>query len=124
MAALQFIVKFFPEITIKSKPVRRQFVAQLARNVRAVLRQIDPEVDVRRDWDKLMVVSVGTGTSSKGDHNILKQGTGVKVVAKRLVSVAGAMIQATMVDQDTCCRQVGRCVYGADLDRETDGSGP
>jgi len=57
MAAMKFIVKFFPEITIKSKPVRRQFVSQLATNLRRVLRPMDPEVHVRRDWDKLVITS-------------------------------------------------------------------
>jgi thiamine biosynthesis protein ThiI len=57
MAALKFIVKFFPEITIKSKPVRRQFVTQLAKNLRRVLREIDPGVEVHKDWDKLVVTS-------------------------------------------------------------------
>ena len=57
MAAMKFIVKFFPEITIKSKPVRRQFVRQLADNVRKTLRTLDPEVTVRQDWDKLVVNS-------------------------------------------------------------------
>jgi thiamine biosynthesis protein ThiI len=57
MAALKFIVKFFPEITIKSKPVRRQFVSQLANNLRSVLKTIDPNVKVHRDWDKLVVTS-------------------------------------------------------------------
>jgi thiamine biosynthesis protein ThiI len=55
MAAMQFIVKFFPEITIKSKPVRRQFVSQLTSNLRRILKQIEPGVAVQRDWDKLVV---------------------------------------------------------------------
>ena len=58
MAALKFIVKFFPEITIKSKPVRRQFVAQLRKNISRILRAIDSEVDVLREWDKITVVTV------------------------------------------------------------------
>jgi thiamine biosynthesis protein ThiI len=55
MAAMQFIVKFFPEITIKSKPVRRQFVSQLTSNLRRILKQIEAGVAVQRDWDKLVV---------------------------------------------------------------------
>jgi thiamine biosynthesis protein ThiI len=57
MAAMQFIVKFFPEITIKSKPVRRQFAGRLARNLRRVFKAIDADVEVRRDWDKLVVTA-------------------------------------------------------------------
>jgi len=50
-----YVVKFFSEIAIKSKPVRRRFVRQLVDNLRAVLREIDPQVDVARGWDKLRV---------------------------------------------------------------------
>ncbi len=52
---MKFIVKYFSEITIKSKPVRRRFVGQLAENMRSVLRDIDPAVVVHKQWDKLLV---------------------------------------------------------------------
>ena len=52
---MKFVVKFFSEIAIKSKPVRRRFVAQLNENLRLVLEDIDPEVIVRRAWDRLEV---------------------------------------------------------------------
>jgi len=67
--------------------------------------------------DKLLVISVGTGSSSKGDDNVLRSATGLR----RLISskkIPGALIQGMMIDQDTNCRQVGRCVYGAELDSE------
>lgn len=54
---MKFIVKFFPEITIKSKPVRKQFVRQLRNNLKALLRAIDEFVDVQSEWDKLVIVS-------------------------------------------------------------------
>lgn len=65
MAVMQFIVKFFPEITIKSKPVRRQFVSQLVNNLKGVLRVVDPEVKIQRDWDKLVVRSAATGDGTR-----------------------------------------------------------
>ncbi|MEH6582172.1 MAG: tRNA uracil 4-sulfurtransferase ThiI [Halioglobus sp.] len=52
---MKFVVKYFPEITIKSKPVRRRFVTRLADNLRAVLKDIDPQVVVAKHWDKLQV---------------------------------------------------------------------
>jgi len=52
---MQFIVKFFPEISIKSKPVRRRLASQLAGNLRSILRRLDPRLEVVRDWDKLVV---------------------------------------------------------------------
>jgi thiamine biosynthesis protein ThiI len=52
---MKFVVKFFSEIAIKSKPVRRRFIGQLTDNLRAVLRDIDPDVMVQRGWDKIQV---------------------------------------------------------------------
>src|SRR5476651_1389267 len=50
---MKLIVKVFPEITIKSRPVRKQFIRQLAKNIRAVLRDLDPAVVVSGVWDNL-----------------------------------------------------------------------
>lgn len=38
---MKLIVKTFQEITIKSRPVRKRFIRQLAKNIRAVLRDLD-----------------------------------------------------------------------------------
>ena len=52
---MKFIVKFFPEITIKSKPVRKQFVKALRDNVKKLLAPLDAGIQVQKDWDKLVV---------------------------------------------------------------------
>ena len=52
---MKLIVKVFPEITIKSRPVRKQFIRQLGKNIRAVLRDLDPELRVDGVWDNLEV---------------------------------------------------------------------
>ena len=52
---MKFIVKFFPEITIKSKPVRKQFVKALRDNVKKLLSPLEPSLIVQQDWDKLVV---------------------------------------------------------------------
>ncbi|KRW61293.1 tRNA uracil 4-sulfurtransferase ThiI [Pseudomonas sp. TTU2014-080ASC] len=52
---MKLIVKVFPEITIKSRPVRKQFIRQLAKNIRSVLRALDPKVDVSGTWDNMVV---------------------------------------------------------------------
>jgi thiamine biosynthesis protein ThiI len=52
---MQFVVKYFPEITIKSKPVRKQMSRQLEANLRPQLRQIDPAIQVQSAWDTLKV---------------------------------------------------------------------
>ena len=52
---MKFVVKFFSEIAMKSKPVRKRFVQKLAGNIRAVLRDYDPSVVVYRQWDRLQI---------------------------------------------------------------------
>lgn len=52
---MQFILKFFPEIIIKSKPVRQQMSRRLQENLLAVLRPIDRQIKVKMDWDKIVV---------------------------------------------------------------------
>jgi len=52
---MKLIVKVFPEITIKSRPVRKQFIRQLAKNIRTVLRDLDPALVVGGVWDNLEV---------------------------------------------------------------------
>jgi thiamine biosynthesis protein ThiI len=54
---MKFIIKLFPEITIKSKSVRQRMVKILQGNIRNVLQKVDETITVRNDWDKLMVSS-------------------------------------------------------------------
>ncbi|MCL2918230.1 tRNA uracil 4-sulfurtransferase ThiI [Shewanella litorisediminis] len=52
---MKFIVKLYPEIMIKSKPVRMRFTKMLESNIRNVLKKIDEDAKVQRQWDKIMV---------------------------------------------------------------------
>ncbi|MAZ87980.1 MAG: tRNA 4-thiouridine(8) synthase ThiI [Cellvibrionaceae bacterium] len=52
---MHFIVKFFPEITIKSPPVRKRFVKHLRDNLRSLFKGLPFSVQVDRDWDKIDV---------------------------------------------------------------------
>lgn len=54
---MKLYVKPFAEITIKSRPVRRQFIIQLGRNIRAVLKDLDPEIRTSGEWDNIDVTS-------------------------------------------------------------------
>ncbi|KJZ15899.1 tRNA s(4)U8 sulfurtransferase [Marinomonas sp. S3726] len=54
---MKFIVKFFSEITIKSRPVRKTFVKQLRQNIRQVLTEHDENVVVTGNWDFIEVLS-------------------------------------------------------------------
>lgn len=52
---MHFIVKFFPEITIKSPPVRKRFVKHLRDNLRQLFKGLPFPVKVDREWDKIDV---------------------------------------------------------------------
>lgn len=52
-----YLVKLFPEITIKTRPVRRRFIRQLRKNIRAVLVEFDPSLTVSGEWDSIEVVT-------------------------------------------------------------------
>ena len=59
---MKLIVKVFPEITIKSRPVRKHFIRQLGKNIRSVLRDLDPALKVSGVWDNLEVETQLTDT--------------------------------------------------------------
>lgn len=52
---MKFVVKLFPEITIKSKPVRQRLVKQLRQNISTVLQREFKDVKVQGFWDKVEV---------------------------------------------------------------------
>ena len=52
---MNFIVKLFPEITIKSKPVRKRMVDRLSANLRIVLKRIHSNITVQAQWDRILV---------------------------------------------------------------------
>lgn len=53
---MKFIVKLFPEIMMKSKPVRMRFTKMLETNIRNVLKKVDEDAKVQRQWDKILVM--------------------------------------------------------------------
>ena len=54
---MKFIIKYYPEITIKSKSVRKRFCKLLQQNMRNVLRRFDETATVYLDWDKIEVTT-------------------------------------------------------------------
>ncbi|PID43891.1 MAG: tRNA 4-thiouridine(8) synthase ThiI [Proteobacteria bacterium] len=52
---MKFIVKLFPEISIKSKPVRKQLVSRLRDNIGKILAQVSPDIKVVSQWDRIDV---------------------------------------------------------------------
>jgi hypothetical protein len=70
------------------------------------------------DWetgeDKLMIVSVGTGAAPSVESAV----SGAHVIVSNAASLPGVLMYGASVDQDINCRMMGRCVYGAEIDRE------
>ncbi|MDL4913536.1 MAG: tRNA uracil 4-sulfurtransferase ThiI [Enterobacterales bacterium endosymbiont of Blomia tropicalis] len=54
---MKFIIKLFPEITIKSPSVRLRCIKILASNIRNVLKTISEDIAVVRHWDHIEVRS-------------------------------------------------------------------
>lgn len=54
---MKFIVKLFPEIMMKSRPVRKRFSKMLQGNIRNVLTRYDEQAKVVLEWDKIIVRS-------------------------------------------------------------------
>ena len=61
---MKFIIKLHPEITIKSKSVRKRFTHLLEANVRTVFRQHEISAEVRNQWDKLVLIINPQATAS------------------------------------------------------------
>ncbi|WP_026973000.1 tRNA uracil 4-sulfurtransferase ThiI [Aliagarivorans marinus] len=53
----KFIVKLFPEITMKSKSVRKRFSKILQSNIRNVLSNLEMDIRVKLEWDRLIVTA-------------------------------------------------------------------
>jgi hypothetical protein len=74
--------------------------------------------EYRLNWetgeDKLMIVSVGTGSAPTVETTV----GGAHTILANASNLPAAFMYSASVDQDTNCRMVGRCVHGAPLDRE------
>lgn len=78
---MKFIIKLFPEITIKSQSVRLRFIKILTTNIRNLLKQYDETLAVVRHWDFVEVrarneqqrpVILDALTRIPGIHHILE----------------------------------------------------
>jgi thiamine biosynthesis protein ThiI len=54
---MKYLLKYSPEITIKSRPVRSRFVKQLSRNLQTLLKKVDDRIIVLSKRDYLEVNS-------------------------------------------------------------------
>ncbi len=73
---MKFVIKLFPEITIKSRPVRKQFITQLKRNIKQTLAYHEIDCNVQGSWDS---AEVNTSDEQSELHirDILKRITGI-----------------------------------------------
>jgi len=76
-----------------------------------------PQYNLNWDADEnnLLVMSVGTGSAPRVDAEVYSSG---KSAFTNLANFPAALMYGAQVDQDINCRIVGRCIYGAPIDRE------
>ena len=65
--------------------------------------------------DRLLLVSVGTGSSAAVHENLLGREVNIAFNAKNLAAV---LMNGSSTTQDLLCRSLGRCVAGREIDRE------
>ena len=69
----------------------------------------------KKGEDELLVISVGTGSAPREDAEVYSSG---KTAFTNVANFPAALMYGAQVDQDINCRMVGRCIYGAPIDRE------
>ncbi len=75
---MQFVIKIFPEITIKSKPVRKKMIQRLQNNLANLLRSVHEQTKVVKDWDKLTVeVNVDDAETVQRARDVLSHTPGI-----------------------------------------------
>ena len=54
-----YVVRFFPEIIIKSREVRQRYIAVLRRSLRTQLKMLDSPATISGGWDSLNIDGEG-----------------------------------------------------------------
>jgi thiamine biosynthesis protein ThiI len=52
---MNYVVKLFPEISLKSASLRKRYITALQINIHTILSGIDQNIKVLREWDRLVV---------------------------------------------------------------------
>ena len=79
---MKYLLKYSPEITIKSRPVRARFVKQLSRNLTVLLRKVDEQIILHSKRDYLEVNSpLESKESSRLVEAVLTNTPGVTSIA-------------------------------------------
>lgn len=108
---MKYIIKLFPEITIKSRPVRKQMIKQLKSNLRNVLKKIDPNLKVTGQWDNVEVETVAEGESVEQQ---------VTEALKRIPGIANFLCvqKSEYVDFDDTLAKA-KALYAKDIEGKT-----
>jgi len=85
---MKFILKLHPEITIKSRPVRKRFTKILESNIRNVFKLYDFKVVVKNMWDRLEMEARISDPSEE------------QIVIDQLIRIPG-IEQALLIQQST-----------------------
>jgi hypothetical protein len=84
-----------------------------------LLYRMATEPAYRLNWkkgeDRLLIVSVGTGAAESLGATAASPN---KNIVSTVAGLPGELMYGIQVDQDVSCRSVGRCTFGAHLDRE------
>ena len=108
---MHFIVKFFPEIIVKSPAVRKRMARTLKHNIQRVLKGVGDRLSVTQDWEKIEVVLQGE------DPNVREE------LVRRLSRTPGIVkfhevVAERFVDLDHAAEFTGAHV-GPDLEGKT-----
>lgn len=78
-----FVVRFFPEMTIKTRPVRQRLIKALRRNLRLILGRVDLRVSVTGDWDILEVETHNNDENLAAQVvDILRNTSGISLISR------------------------------------------
>ncbi|OBU03748.1 tRNA uracil 4-sulfurtransferase ThiI [Morganella psychrotolerans] len=110
---MKFIIKLFPEITIKSQSVRLRFIKILNSNIRNVLKDLAEDVAVVRHWDFIEVrvkkEELGEGVADRltripGIHHILQVEDRAFTDLHNIYEQAFEMYGASLENKTFCVR--------------------
>ena len=108
---MQFVIKLFPEVSLKSQSIQRRFTMTLQGNISNILHRFDAQAKVERQWDKLIVSSPDGSAENRARFlDELVRIPGIQYILDVLV--------APFTDEADILEQT-RAVWGAQLTGKT-----
>ena len=74
---MHFVIKIFPEIFVKSQPVRKRMTQALANNLKKLTKPLDDQVQVIKDFEKIEVIFSPGAIGKQQAVQLLKSTPGV-----------------------------------------------